>query len=399
VSLPDDTWALLTAALESYRDHPAARATLQRVRERFDEPLRIAITGPPGSGKSTLLDALRVDRIRPYASLVEAADGDAVLYLTPSVADRPAPDPGLPPVHAIMVLSRADESSGARIDALSGARMLARRYQRDASVVLGCQAVVAVSGLLGLAGRTLRDAEFAALASLAARSRPELEPHLLSVDRFVAPGFPVPLDPAVRAGLLDRFGLAGVRLASTLIRTGAAAPAQLAAQLVARSGLTELRDAIGELFLARAPVLKARSALAALAALVRTEPGPAARQLTAELERVVASGHELRELRLLAALRSGRTTLPAELDEPARRLIGAAGTGIAARLGVEADNPDARALAADAVRHWRAEADNPRSRPDRRWAAEVVLRSGEVILAELERRVPVSGSWRPRPVR
>src|SRR5207248_11266710 len=187
-----------------------------------------------------------------------------------------------------------------------------------------------------------------------------------SVDRFVDPHAPVPVDPAVRAGLVERLGLPGVRLALTLLRTGSATRDELSGQLVARSGLDDLRDAIGELFIEWRRVLKARSALIALDALVRAQPHPDRARLLAALDRALTNGHELRELRLLAALRAGRTRLPPPDREEAVRLIGGTGPGLAARLGGELTAEQAWAAAADAGDRWRAHAVDPRHRQDHR---------------------------------
>ena len=320
------------------------------------------------------------------------AEADAILYATPTLADLdlralwPAPDIApFPPVETIVVLSRADEVGGGRIDALSAARLTARRRDKETAVRDVCQAVVAVSGLIGYAGQALSEAEFDALATLAVRPQPEL---LLSVDRFTAPGFPVPVDQRTRAGLLDRFGLVGVRLATTLIRTGAGSRAALAEQLVERSGLAALRAAVDELFLDRAPLLKARSALLALGAVVRTRPHPDAIRLTIAIERAVASAHELRELGLLGALRADRTGLPPDLAVEARRLAGGDGSDLGTRLGVGDGLDDAAAweMVEKTLARWREESENPAVGQDHRRAAAIVVRTCEGLLTDLARR-------------
>lgn len=408
-SFDDAVWGILTDALDLYRHSPRATAWLQGQLDRFDEPLRVAVVGPAGSGKTTLTNALEPTRALRHLTLVDPPpaddpgaveqvrqEADAILYVTPHVPEpdldalRAGPDgevAGAGPVDTILVLSRADEIGGGRIDALGTARLLARRYGQRLAVQRLCQTVVALSGLVAHAGRTLRDAEYAALAGLAARPRAELDEHLLSVDRFTHPRFPVPLDVEVRAGLLDRFGLFGVRLAITLVRTGATAPAALSTQLVQRSGLPDLRESVSQLFVERRHLLRARSALVALESVVRREPHPGARRLAVDLERALACAHDLRELRLLGALRSGRIRLPAELDEEARRLIGASGTAVGARLDLAGDatGAEAWAVAADAVRRWRDEAEQPRYRQDQRRAALTVVRSCEGVLTDLAR--------------
>lgn len=321
-----------------------------------------------------------------------AAQADAVVYATrePGEHDlallramQDAAHGG--PVTTIIALARADELGAGRIDALSSAKQIARRRRSDPAVHAVAQNVVAVAGLLGQAGRMLRDDEFAALRALSGIARAELDVHLLSADRFVTGELPVPLRTEDRVVLLDRFGMFGIRLASTLIRRGADTQAGLAGQLVQRSGLSELRDSIGSFFLDRADVLKARSALAGLHVVLRAEPRPQAGQLAAAAERVMASTHDFAELRLLSALRSGRITLPGNLADLAERLAGGQGTGIAERLGLAADASadDLRNAVYDELGQWRAQAESPLLGSAQRAAARTVVRSCEGLLIDL----------------
>ncbi|MEU4800893.1 hypothetical protein [Actinosynnema sp. NPDC023587] len=332
----------------------------------------------------------------PAGAPVEQVYGeaDAVLYLTRHVHStdlrylRTAHDHPVAraaPVNTVLVLARADEIGGGRIDALSSAKQIARRYRREAQVKPLCQNVIAVAGLLAVAARTLRPDEFAALASLASLARTELDDHLLSADRFVGEDFPVRLDPAVRRGLVDRFGIFGVRLTTTLIRQGFDTQVRLTGQLVQRSGLGELRESIGAYFGERQDVLKSRSALLGLDVVLRNEPRPGSAGLAAGVERVLASAHDFRELRLLAALQSGRATLPGELAGEATRLVGGLGTTVPARLGVEYQPTDAelRQEVLETVGRWREQAANPAYDQTQRRAAAVVVRSCEAMLVGL----------------
>jgi hypothetical protein len=289
------------------------------------------------------------------------------------------------PVTTILVLCRADEIGAGRIDALTSAKQIARRRRADATVRGLCQNVVAVAGLLGHAGKTIREDEFTALRALAEMSRAALDPYMLSTDRFVGAELPVRVEPAMRLALLDRFGLFGVRLASTLIRRGADTVSNLSAQLVQRSGLSDLRESIGRYFLDRADVLRARSALVGLAIVLRAQPRPSARKLAADAERVIASLHDLRELRLLAGLDAGRIALPEGLAEEAERLVGGLGTTTVERLGIDypATDADLRNVAFDALDRWRVQAESPLLGAEPRGAASVVVRSCEGMLAGL----------------
>ncbi|MBE1487287.1 GTPase family protein [Plantactinospora soyae] len=351
-------------------------------------PAANAIAGLPGGGGAGLSDggSATIDRI--------VREADAVLYLSrdgrgddlrllqtalPGTVARAAP------VNVLLVLSRVDELAGGRVDALLTARQLARRHRRDPRINSQCLSVVALGGLVALAGRMLSEPEFAALAVLAGLERAETDRVLLSTDRFTAADFPVPLDVETRRGLLDRLGIFGVRLSTTLIRTGCDSRGKLAAELVRRSGLTELRESITRYFVDRAPVLKSRAALLALESLLLSEPRPGAKELLARLEQVLTGAHEFRELRLSAALLGGQVRFDPELTAEANRLIGADGTSVAARLGVEHDAgvDELWARGSAAVRDWQELAEDPVRGLDQRRAARVVVRSCEGMLADL----------------
>lgn len=301
------------------------------------------------------------------------------------------------PVNTVAILSRADEIGVGRLDALDSARRIAQRYRTDEKLSTLCQTVVAVAGLVALTGRTLRQAECTALGELAGVDPADTEALLLSADRFVTPPqslrdrLPASLDAEVRAGLLARFGVFGIRTSITLIReqpAGAGAPVDaswLSTELVARSGLDELREVLAAQFSERRDLLKARSALLAVDLVIRREPRPAARALAVESERVFAGAHEFAELRLLSSLRSRAVALPAALREEAERLVGGAGGGVATRLGLEpgTDPGTCREAAREALARWRRRASSPMSDRGTVDAAGVIVRSCEGMLATL----------------
>jgi len=293
-------------------------------------------------------------------------------------------------LNAIAVLSRADEIGGGRLDALESARRVAARYRSDPRLLGLCQDIVAVAGLIAQAGRSLRQDEFQAFMKLASAPRDQTEAMLLSVDRFLQPGpredALLPLDS--RGDLLDRFGLFGVRLATTLVRQDSTSPDLLATALVRRSGLDELRSSLASRFTERRDLLKARSALLAMDFVLRRKPSPRGRPLLAEVERILAGGHAFAEMRLLAAIRSSAVTLPDAYRAEAERLLGANGTAPARRLGLvdDTDPGTLRAVALEALERWRRLSENPvfpRAFSD---AARTVVRSCEGILHALPGR-------------
>ncbi|MFF5099767.1 MULTISPECIES: hypothetical protein [Actinosynnema] len=349
---------------------------------------RVVVEWPARS----LRDLVLVDTRADAPVELVFGEADAVLHLSRHVRDEDLerlraghdhPIARAASVTTLLVLARADEIGGGRIDALSSAKQIARRCRRDPAVRGLCQDAVAFAGLLAVASRTLRDEEFAALGALSGVARAELDGHLLSADRFAGEDFPVALGAAARQRLLDRLGLFGVRLCTTLIRQGFDTRVKLTGQLAQRSGLGQLREAIGSHLTERRGALKARSALLGLDVVLRAEPRPGSVGLLGALERVVAGAHDFRELRLLAALGGGRVGLPGELGAEATRLVGGAGTGAAARLGVEEQGLSGRELRhvlLDVLGRWREHAASPVLDNTQRRAAGVVVRSCEGVL-------------------
>ncbi|MEJ2861646.1 dynamin family protein [Actinomycetospora flava] len=289
---------------------------------------------------------------------------------------------GIGPAGTVAVLSRADEIGGGRLDALVTAAQVARRYRAEPGLRRHCRTVVPVAGLLAETARTLRAAEFAAVRDLAAGAREDVEDLLLSADRFLDARLPdavAPMDRRARRALLDRFGVHGLRLATTLVRRGAGDSASLAAELVRRSGLEELRAVVGTQLVAHGDVFRARAALGAVERVLRTAPPRAGgEELAAAVERVLTGAHEFVEQDALVALhtRGGGS-------EEARRLLGGDGPDAAARLGVTSDAgpDDVRGLALDALARWRRAGEDPRADRSRTDVARVVVRSLEGILA------------------
>jgi len=316
----------------------------------------------------------------------EPSEADAVVYLMRHLhsADlrllESFHDNGIAranPVNTIAVLSRADEIGVGRVDALMSASKIARRYRSDPRLRRLCQGVVPVAGLLAETARCLHQHEFDELAGLAGRPRSEVESALLSVDRFAhyVGGF----------GLLERFGLFGVRLSLALIRQGFADPGRLAAELTRRSGIDELRSVFAAQFTQRRDLLKSRSALLAVDSLLRSDSRPGVDVLRDEVERILAGAHEFTELRVLGALRAGVTDLSQVAVDEAERLLGAGGAQSWSRLGLAPDvhRDQQRAAVLDALQRWQRQAENPMARKATVDVARVVVRSCEGMAAEL----------------
>ena len=286
-------------------------------------------------------------------------------------------------VNALAVLSRADEIGSGRIDSLLSARKVAERYEREGALSSLALGVMPVAGLLAEGARTLRENEFASFRTLARLDRAQREPMLVSADRFVNTAHVIP--EVARRELLDRFGIFGVRLATSLIRGGADDSSALAEQLVAHSGLNELVATVRMHFRSRAATLKARAVTDALAQLIAAKPRPAAADIEAGIEKIQVSAHGLRELALLGRIRTGDVALAPALVHEAERIIGGSGDEASLRLGMPPD-ADSGALCTqlhDRLDRWRAVSVSPMVARDGVQAARVVVRSLERMASEL----------------
>jgi Dynamin family len=485
--LIERTRGVLTRAFDVYRGtgHDARLAAL---RDRLDEPLRVAIAGRVKSGKSTLLNALVGERLAPtdegectrivtwyrdghtYEVLARPLSGaprqlrfnrddDAIqvdlgglkpeevgeLFVTwPSQALRTATlidTPGIGslservsrrawdllttgdeetpadavvylmrhlhagdldflrafqdtevsrpnPVNAIGVLSRADEIGVGRLDAMVSAGRIAKRLSTDANVRRVVQTVVPVAGLLAETAATLTETEMAHLRRVADVPLQQIDNLLLTADRFLDLMPELGLTDLERRALLDRLGLFGVRLGAALLRRGTVSTAtELARELTERSGINELKDVLSSLFYGRRDVLKSRSALLAVDALVRTVHRPGADALAAEIEEIVASAHPFNELRVLSALRAGWVTGRPEVIAELEQVIGGSGSGVSTRLRLpaDADEGQLKAAANEALLNWQRRAENPLTPHELSVAARVAVRTCEGVLADLAR--------------
>ena len=293
------------------------------------------------------------------------------------------------PINAIGILSRADEIAVGRIDAMASARRIAGRLSNEPQLRRVVQTVLPVAGLLAETAATLTEVEVQHLRRIAALTPAEVDELLLSSDRFVNSRPELGVTDTDRLKLLERFGIFGIRVCGALLRRGSVNTAtELARELLDRSGLTELNQVLGSLFFERRDVLKSRSALLALGALVRAEPVPGSDRVAAELEQIVASAHPFNELRVLSAVRAGWVTGRPEVMAELEQLVGGTGTAAHLRLGLPPDaTPEKlREAALSALTRWQRRAENPITSYELAVAARVVVRSCEGILADPDRR-------------
>lgn len=322
------------------------------------------------------------------------SEADAILYLLRHIhesdvrfleAFRDTAAGASQTVNAVALLSRADEIGSGRIDSLLSAARIAQRYRQDGelrSLALEC---IPVAGLLAEGARTLREDEFAALRELAGLDRGVRDRLLVSVDRFRRATSETGVSVAMRRRLLSRFGIFGVRLGTALIRAGARTSTQLSERMIAQSGLVDVQRFVADQFRSRASSLKARSVLVGLEILLEERPLRESSSIHAGVERINANSHDLRELALLAELRTSEPPLSPADAEAAERLVGGAGTAALLRLGLpgDADEDLIRARIADVLTHWHRLADSPVADRATSDLCRSVIRSVEGVASEL----------------
>lgn len=298
-------------------------------------------------------------------------------------------------VCAVGVLSRSDEVGSGRIDSLLSARKIARRFQLDADLASLTLGVVPVAGLLAEGARTLRESEYIAFRELAGLERADRERLLVSADRFVRDSEVTGLSTTVRRDLLGRFGIFGVRMAVTVIRGGARSSSELAAELIAQSGLVEIQDLVATQLQSRAETLKARGIVLQIERLMREHPLDDETAVRAGIERFRLAAHGLRELELLADAASQRLPLDDADAQEAARIAGGEGTDAHVRLGVFAgsDVDLLDAAVRERIAYWRRLAASPLAGTRERSVAAVVVRSLEGVASE----VGVGAALRPTP--
>jgi hypothetical protein len=223
-----------------------------------------------------------------------------------------------------------------------------------------------VCGLLAFGAQTMTDADRAALAELSRVPERRLVECLLDAEDWAEYEFPdLAVASPTRTRLLDRFGQYGIWLACQLIREGVEDGDVLREELVARSGLIELRDVVLSHFGNRALLIKLQTALrkgrGETFAVRQSHDGPirdAAEVAGGVLEALDTGVPAFEEFALLRHYYHDRDALGLRDGEAAEllRVTGEHGTALALRLGL-----DARALPGEMIpvaqrrlAHWRA---------------------------------------------
>ena len=379
-----------------------APAQLARVDVRLDNASLDGLTLVDTPGTGSLTPELGAAARRFLTGDDEDGDApDAIVYLMRQLhvsdtdfleAFRDPSARGVPPVNAVAVVSRADETGGGRDDALDVAGTIAAGYARESRLRPYVQTVLPVAGLLASASTTLDADTDADLRALAALSPAVTDPMLLSAERFGAPRRYVPVPPGRRAGLVEDLGLFGVRWTLEEIRAGRADDlTTVRRRMAVASGLTALQDVLRSQIIGRRDVLKADAALRLVQRVAADDERAGSRRVAALAEELRLSVHDFAELRLLNDLRLGLVDVDDATRHDMETLLGARGGSLAARLqlGGPDEGPDGgpdprtlreRLLAEHA--RWQARAGDLISPPSVTRAAAVLQRTVEGLWAD-----------------
>ncbi|WP_162891386.1 dynamin family protein [Aeromicrobium sp. A1-2] len=286
---------------------------------------------------------------------------------------------------SIAVLSRADELGGGRLDAMVSVNQAVKVLRAEPALTGLVEAVVPVAGLLALASSTLRQSEYAAFVALEEVPRETLQSLLVSADRFISTEDETLPSVRVRARLVERFGLYGIRLAVATLRSGVTDATMLSEELVRRSGLDELRSTLDIHFRQRSQELKAHSAVLAVHRALSRQPRAEGRLLLETAEEYLNNSHAFREMRLISRVRSVDLAMEESALAELTQLIGGNGTTPHQRLGLDEDaSPDELYDAAhEALWRWLDLVGNPLTEREVAAACRVVVRSCEGIIDRL----------------
>jgi hypothetical protein len=291
------------------------------------------------------------------------------------------------PTNSIGVMSRADEIGGIDDVFLREAQLSAQRMADSPQLRRLVHTVVPISGLLAETAATLTEDEYRQIAKLAKLSTDDLTAMCRTVDRFVNRFPELALDTKQREALLGRFGLFGIKVAATAVQMKTAPDSsRLQQRLLRASRLGDLSELVERVFESRSEMLKSRSALLMLRAVLEAETAEIAdRELTHAIERCDAllESPAFTELALLAEFRSlavGPVAAVSDIGLVAA-LLGEGGAAPWQRLGFAAEVADdeiARAAADQLVRVRRVRAD-PRVRGALRPVVDGAVAAAEAL--------------------
>lgn len=377
-----------------------------------DDFERLDVTWPaPGIRDITLIDTPGTESVshevshqtQDFLTPEHGATGaDAVIYLLRSLHESDVQylqelnartRYGHARMGTIAVLSRADEVGSSRLTAMISINEVVDRLRNHSGLSAMCEAIVPVSGLMGMGATSLREADFIVFRDLAAHDPKETEHLLLSAEHFIASKELWLPSEQTRIDLVDRFGMYGIRIAFAAIRGGITDAGALASELTRRSGLDELRRLIDVHFAQRQSELKAHSIVLAVSRLLRAHPCPGSADLLVQTDEHLTRADAFTEMQVVGRIAGRGYALPAPALAELERVLGGHGTADHVRLGLAdtAELTDVRDAAVAHLRRWRAYAADPLLDRATHRACKAAERSCEAIVERWVLRTALAG--------
>jgi hypothetical protein len=298
------------------------------------------------------------------------------------------------PLSSVGVLTRIeqywdpeDEPDPARMG-----RRLAGRIMSEGGASRYLYHIYPLASLVGEAAVTLDKTDFADLTALAAVDRHVLEGALGFGPAFAVAGeTSLPVPPARRGVMFDRFSAYGIALACELLRDGVNGLDELRDQLAIRSGLTAFRESLVEHFGHRADLIKlqrlvaqARTISAALGRGLASPDRIVLDAAAAEVTRLEFKEHAFSEIAVLRHFYDGELDVSEEAAVDLLRVTGERGASTAARLGLPetATTDELRRRAAEGHARWSARATEAVAGPTH-FAGLTMRRSYEHLIHDI----------------
>lgn len=363
---------------------------------------RIDVTWPaPGVRNITLIDTPGTESVshdvahQTYEFLAPehgAAGADAIIYLLRSLHESDVrylqelnarTRYGNARMATIAVLSRADEVGSSRLSAMVSINDVVDKLRNHTDLASICEAIVPVSGLMGMGATSLRQADYVIFRDLGSRDPKSTEHLLLSAEHFIASKEPWLPTEQTRIDLVDRFGMYGIRMAFAAVRGGITDADALSAELTRRSGLDELRRLIDVHFSQRQTDLKAHAVVLAVNQLLRSNPRDGSAALLARTDEHLGNAQAFTEMQVVGRIAARGFTLPPDALRELERVLGGLGTADNVRLGLSEDDltsPTVRDVAIAHLRRWRAFAADPLLDRATHRACKAAERSCEAIV-------------------
>lgn len=293
------------------------------------------------------------------------------------------------PITAIGVLTKVEHYWHTDVpDPMVPGRAVAARLMGEPAVRRLLYDVKPVCSLVGAAAGACGEEHLEALRLLAKVPEKTLAARVSRGPFFCTREYAdLPLPAARRKPLFDLLGAWGIVLATRLVREGVDSLDQLRDQLLARSGMSDLREVVGAHFGNRAYLIKLQHVIDKVRGLPREVGGQgsmadAVAAVVNDFERLALNEPAFAELTVLRHHYNGRLQFGDREVEELLRVTGEHGVWITDRLGLASDATldDMYATARQRLDHWARLTTDPTLYGETKASAHTLRRSYERLV-------------------